>query len=57
MKFQDSSFNSLNVTAGIKRVEHARTHAQTAICPIYFFKVGGIKTSYAKILDKRHSFI
>ena len=46
MKFQDSSFNGLKVTVGTKSVMHARTHAQThapkAICPINFFKVGGI---------------
>ena len=47
MKFQDSSFNGLNVTVGTKSVTHARTHPRThapkAICPINFFKVGGIK--------------
>ena len=46
MKFQDSSFNGLKVTVGTKSVTHARTHARThapkAICPINFFKVGGI---------------
>ena len=46
MKFQDSSFNGLKVTVGTKSVTHARTHALTdapkAICPINFFKVGGI---------------
>ena len=46
MKFQDSSFNDLKVTVGTKSVTHARTHARThapkAICPINFFKVGGI---------------
>ena len=50
MKFQDSSFNSLKVTVGTKSVTHPRTHARThapthapkAICPINFFKVGGI---------------
>ena len=46
MKFQDSSFNSLKVTVGTKSVTHARTHAlrdaPKAICPINFFKVGGI---------------
>ena len=51
MKFQDSSFNGLKVTVGTKSVTHAPTHARThppthapkAICPINFFKVGGIK--------------
>ena len=47
MKFQDSSFNGLKVTVGTKSVTHARTHTPThapkAICPINFFKVGGIK--------------
>ena len=47
MKFQDSSFRGLKVTVGTKSVTHARTHARThapkAICPINFFKVGGIK--------------
>ena len=46
MKIQDSSFNGLNVTVGTKSVTHPRTHALTdapkAICPINFFKVGGI---------------
>ena len=46
MKFQDSSFNGLKVTVGTKSVTHARTHPRThapkAICPINFFKVGGI---------------
>ena len=46
MKFQDSSFNGLKVTVGTKSVTHApthpRTHAPKAICPINFFKVGGI---------------
>ena len=60
MKFQDSSFNGLKVTVGTKSVTHARTHALTdapkAICPINFFKVGGIKTlaSKNKILNSRH---
>ena len=49
MKFQDSSFNGLKVTVGTKSVTHPRTHALTdapkAICPINFFKVGGI-TNY-----------
>ena len=44
MKFQDSSFNGLKVTVGTKSVTHAPTHAPKAICPINFFKVGGIKT-------------
>ena len=42
MKFQDSSFNGLKVTVGTKSVTHAPTHAPKAICPINFFKVGGI---------------
>ena len=46
MKFQDSSFNGLKVTVGTKSVTHPHTHAPThapkAICPINFFKVGGI---------------
>ena len=46
MKFQDSSFNGLKVTVGTESVTHPRTHALTdapkAICPINFFKVGGI---------------
>ena len=46
MKFQDSSFNGLKVTVGTKSVMHPRTHpcmhAPKAICPINFFKVGGI---------------
>ena len=48
MKFQDSSFNGLKVTRGTKSVTHAPTHALTdapkAICPINFFKVGGINS-------------
>ena len=48
MKIQDSSFNGLKVTVGTKSVTHPRTHALTdapkAICPINFFKVGGIIT-------------
>ena len=43
MKFQDSSFDGLKVTVGTKSVTHPRTHAPKAICPINFFKVGGIK--------------
>ena len=46
MKFQDSGFNGLKVTVGTKSVTHSRTHPRThapkAICPINFFKVGGI---------------
>ena len=42
MKFQDSSFNGLKVTVGTKSGTHPRTHAPKAICPINFFKVGGI---------------
>ena len=42
MKFQDSSFNGLKVTVGTKSVTLPRTHAPKAICPINFFKVGGI---------------
>ena len=54
MKIQDSSFNGLKVTVGTKSVTHARTHALTdapkAICPITFFKVGGIiKTPVLKL--------
>ena len=44
MKFQDSNVNGLKVTVGTKSVTHPRTHAPKAICPINFFKVGGIKT-------------
>ena len=48
MKIQDSSFNGLKVTVGTKSVTHAPTHPLTdapkAICPINFFKVGGIKS-------------
>ena len=50
MKIQDSSFNGLKVTVGTKSVTHPRTHALTdapkAICPINFFKVGGINMAY-----------
>ena len=42
MKFQDSSFNGKKVTVGTKSVTHPPTHAPKAICPINFFKVGGI---------------
>ena len=45
MKFQDSSFNGLKVTVGTKSVTHPPTHAPKAICPINFFKVGGITIS------------
>ena len=48
MKFQDCSLNGLKVTVGTKSVTHAPTHARThapkAICPIKFFKVGGINS-------------
>ena len=47
MKFQDSRSKGLKVTVGTKSVTHphtyAPTHAPKAICPINFFKVGGIK--------------
>ena len=50
MKFQDSSFNGLKVTVGTESVTHAPTHTPTdapkAICPINFFKVGGIKRQF-----------
>ena len=54
MKFQDSSFNGLKVTVGTKSVTHPPTHAPKAICPINFFKVGGIKTRSiaVKVLSK-----
>ena len=42
MKFQNSSFNGLKVTRGTKSVTNTPTHAPKAICPINFFKVGGI---------------
>ena len=45
MKFQDSSFNGLKVIVGTKKCDprtHPRTHAPKAICPVNFFKVGGI---------------
>ena len=45
MKFQDSSFNGVKVTVGTKSVTHACTHAPKAICPINFFKVGGINST------------
>ena len=47
MKFQDSSFNGLKVIEGTKKCDprtHPRTHAPKAICPVNFFKVGGIIT-------------
>ena len=46
MKFQDSSFNGLKVTVGTKSVTHPLTHAPKAICPINFFKVGGINIGF-----------
>ena len=50
MKFQDSSFNGLKVTVGTKSVTnaptHPLTHAPKAICPINFFKVGGITKNF-----------
>ena len=50
MKFQDSSFKGKKVTVGTKSVTHPRTHpltdASKAICPINFFKVGGIIIAY-----------
>ena len=50
MKFQDSSFNGLKVTVGTKSVTHPcthpRTHAPKEICPINFFKVGGINITH-----------
>ena len=59
MKIQDSSFNGLKVTVGTKSVTHPRTHALTdapkAICPINFFKVGGIKITY--VTSKRNASI
>ena len=48
MKFQDSSFNGLKVTVGTESVTHALTDAPKAICPINFFKVGGINTLYSQ---------
>ena len=60
MKFQDSSFNGLKVTVGTKSVTHAPTHPLTdapkAICPICFFKVGGIKSSLFGIADRLTCF-
>ena len=53
MKFQDSSFNGLKVTVGTKSVTHPRTHPRThapkAICPINFFKVGGITSQQSLV--------
>ena len=59
MKFQDSSFNCLKVTVGTKSVTHPRSKA---ICPINFFKVGGIMTGLyviksSHICDKKRSNI
>ena len=58
MKFQDSSLNGLKVTVGTKCVTHARTHAPKhapkALCPINFFKVGGI-TSNRKAMNRNRS--
>ena len=55
MKIQDSSFNGLKVTVGTKSVTHAPTHPLTdapkAICPINFFKVGGIKIGEKQIMQ------
>ena len=52
MKFQDSSFNGLKVTVGTKSVTHPPTHTPThvpkAICPINFFKVGGIIKNWSQ---------
>ena len=47
MKFQDSSFNGLKVTAGTESVTHPLTDAPKAICPINFFKVWGINMLYS----------
>ena len=56
MKFQDSSLNGLKVTVGTKSVTHKRTHAPKAICPINFFKVGGITSfhNYERIFYLFH---
>ena len=55
MKFQDSSFNGLKVTVGTKSVTHPPTHAPThtpkAICPINFFKVGGMMSRGVLTID------
>ena len=47
MKFQDSSFNGLKVTVGTRKCD-APTHTPKAICPINFFKVGGINNENEK---------
>ena len=56
MKIQDSSFNGLKVTVGTKSVTHAPTHPLTdapkAICPINFFKVGGIISLHQSVCNK-----
>ena len=61
MKIQDSSFNGLKVTVGTKSVTHPRTHALTdtpkAICPINFFKVGGIMKACWSFLHYFHAAI
>ena len=56
MKFQDSSFNGLKVTVGTKSVTHPPTHAPKAICPINFFKVGGIITYGHKLQSNTQIF-
>ena len=60
MKIQDSSFNGLKVTVGTKSVTHPRTHALTdapkAICPINFFKVGGIKSYWEACIPLAGAF-
>ena len=60
MKFQDSSFNGLKVTVGTKSVTHAPTHPLTdapkAICPINFFKVGGITNKHTS-LDNQPTYL
>ena len=59
MKFQDSSFNEIKVTVGTKSVTHPRTHPRThapkAICPINFFKVGGIIKKKSQLYVKTAS--
>ena len=47
MEFQDSSCNGLKITVGTKKCDPP-THAPKAICPINFFKIGGINTRKAK---------
>ena len=42
MKFQDSSFNGFISYKKCDARMQPRTHAPTAICPINFFKVGGL---------------